>query len=287
MEYQPKDLLPLLKTLSEKYTSKSSTSVSYETAQQLMGAILYCIGENRYDENGEAATLPDATAPIDAEASYERGYSLVVAKIKKAHTLYNCIMTGFDACGCHAYEETMVNGLPEFFKWYDPKFAPRNHIILLDYPVLHPMEDRNGIDLIYGYLQCVELEQLFLSRFPKKYIRNVLLQYHRDYSELLLNAAEIVLRNLLLNLLLETDVPVIKFSAADIDKLQGFVLHQDKELLIDTLYSELNFFIAGQFASNNALRNYLGRAVPDLAVELRNAAENNCMDIMLGGNLYG
>ena len=43
MDYTMEELLPVVGKLTEKYTSLSSTSVTYETAQQLMGAVLYCL----------------------------------------------------------------------------------------------------------------------------------------------------------------------------------------------------------------------------------------------------
>ena len=43
--YEMEELVPIVASLSEKYTSKESTSVSYETARQLMEAVMYCINE--------------------------------------------------------------------------------------------------------------------------------------------------------------------------------------------------------------------------------------------------
>ncbi len=45
MEYQMEELLPLAASLADKYTMGESSSVSYETAQMLMEAVLYCIQE--------------------------------------------------------------------------------------------------------------------------------------------------------------------------------------------------------------------------------------------------
>lgn len=43
MEYPMEELIPILAELTDRFTSKESTSVSYERARQLMEAILYCI----------------------------------------------------------------------------------------------------------------------------------------------------------------------------------------------------------------------------------------------------
>ena len=43
MDYTMEELLPVVGKLTEKYTGFSSTSVTYETARQLMEAVLYCL----------------------------------------------------------------------------------------------------------------------------------------------------------------------------------------------------------------------------------------------------
>ena len=50
MNYDFKELLPIVAELADKYTSKEKTSVSYETARRLMESVLFCI-EQCSDEN--------------------------------------------------------------------------------------------------------------------------------------------------------------------------------------------------------------------------------------------
>ena len=45
MEYHIERLLPIVAELSVRYTSGESCSVSYEAAQALMEAVIYCIRE--------------------------------------------------------------------------------------------------------------------------------------------------------------------------------------------------------------------------------------------------
>ena len=47
MNYEPKELLPIVAELAEKYVGCDSTSISYETAQMLMEGIIYCLEECR------------------------------------------------------------------------------------------------------------------------------------------------------------------------------------------------------------------------------------------------
>ena len=45
MDYGMSELVPIVGKLAEKYTGHEHTSISYEKAEQLMEAVLYCICE--------------------------------------------------------------------------------------------------------------------------------------------------------------------------------------------------------------------------------------------------
>ena len=45
MKYKMEDLVPIVAKLAEGYTSKESTSITYERAQQFMEAVLYSMQE--------------------------------------------------------------------------------------------------------------------------------------------------------------------------------------------------------------------------------------------------
>jgi hypothetical protein len=46
MNYEISELIPIVAELTDLYTSKESTSITYEKANQLMEAVLFCIQEN-------------------------------------------------------------------------------------------------------------------------------------------------------------------------------------------------------------------------------------------------
>lgn len=43
MNHTMEELVPVVSWLAERYTQKDSTSVTYETAEMLMEAVIYCI----------------------------------------------------------------------------------------------------------------------------------------------------------------------------------------------------------------------------------------------------
>lgn len=61
MQYKTEELIPIVAKLAEKYTAKESTSITYEKAQQLMGAVVYCIREYEFTQQQSFAEKPSFT----------------------------------------------------------------------------------------------------------------------------------------------------------------------------------------------------------------------------------
>lgn len=157
MRYNIEELIPIVAKLAQVYTSKESTSISYEKAQQLMEAVIYCIHEGECD-----IFLPVSKTDLAAEKMYEIGVKCVEEKTRETLARYNDLMTHFLSYENQCLYDTVVKGLPEFFRWYDCKYAPQNTILTLDYPILKDVSKLVGIDKIYDYLCCIQFEQKFL-----------------------------------------------------------------------------------------------------------------------------
>lgn len=206
------ELLPIVGKLAERYTAGESTSVTYEKAQQLMEAVLYCIREAEWAEGGagnceskrswqnsgndkERFSLNEIAVDkkkISVQQVYERGLACVENKVKTALALYNEMQTHFDSYGNRCLYDTFVKGMPEFFKWYDVRFAPQDTILMLDYPVRRDLSLYTGIDRIYEYLLCIQEEQEFLSTFPRNHVIDILSGYNSSYEDMIDNICEAV-----------------------------------------------------------------------------------------------
>jgi hypothetical protein len=180
MEYKLEEVLPVTAKLAKKFTSNESSSVSYETANQLMEAALYCIRE--CESKGEDTMLEGRH--IDCMTAYQKGYEIVLEKAEQAKRVYHRMLDHFEDYGCQNYRDTIIKGIPAFFLHYDPVFEPQNHILTLDYPVTNLSETMTGIDLILDYLIKAEYEQEFLQHFSREGIINLLEFTRTDYEEL-------------------------------------------------------------------------------------------------------
>lgn len=280
MDYTMEELLPVVGKLTEKYTSLSSTSVTYETAQQLMGAVLYCLREAEYEAVKTGKNSVATASDTDLWRFYQQGYEVVLEKTARAKKVYDQIIANFRSFGNRCYEDTVIKGMPEFFVHYDARFRPQDHLLTLDYPILRPVGKRKGIDAIYFYLSCVLLEQRFLSKFPEAYGKAVLEHYHGNYEDLVLNVASVIMRNLVIHMMMGKKLSGDTVTADDTERFCSRVKNCEPQKLEEAII-QLMEQLAGGPEGDRALFSYLSCDRKDFAAELRNAAEYGCMDRMI------
>lgn len=193
MRYGIEELIPIVGRLAERLTAFESSSISYGKAEQLLGAVCCCI----HAAEQARANMPVPAEGLSAAQAYEIGAAAIREKARAAAALYNGIMETFQSYGNICLYDTLVKGMPEFFKRYDAEFAPQETILTLDYPVLRDLSAKTGIDRLYAFLECIRLEQGFLAEFPKGTVEEFLSQYGQccgiPAEELVENICEMVL----------------------------------------------------------------------------------------------
>ncbi|MFT4106108.1 MAG: DUF6179 domain-containing protein [Lacrimispora sp.] len=271
------ELLPLVGELAEKYTGRESTSITYEKARQLMGAVLYCIREYEEDlEEKEGLISPGDRA--EARTAYRLGYEKVLEKVKETQALYNHIIGDFNPYGNRCCYDTFAKGLPSFFLYYDPRFAPQDHLLTLDYPVLRPMDSLRGIDAIYVYVKSIGLEQIFLGKFPEEYIFHVLKAYSADHKGLLINPASIVFRNVLGCRMAGKGIHTGPYTGEEVKRLENCIngsTGEELELYLKGLTDELMDL---GYGNDEELGEYLKGDIHDYVFELKQGIKNRCLN---------
>ncbi|MCQ4635371.1 DUF6179 domain-containing protein [Anaerovorax odorimutans] len=268
MSYTLEELFPVLQMLTQKYTLNESTSIRRETAQQLMTAILYCIeayeDEDAYAVRSNLRDLRNA----DAMKAYKRGRDLVYQKTVAAKNLYEGLLKEFDAYGNQTYYDTIVRGFSAFFNYYDIDFAPQDHILTLDYPILRPLPDLSGINAVQSYLASVKLEQRFLSRFPREHVCRVLAHHYPDYDRQVMNLCSPVLRHALCCMLLLKPLRQIPFTPSEHAALAALARGSEANELKARLENLLQLFIQQTGDDAPGLFEYLRADMDDFAVRL-------------------
>lgn len=207
MDYQMEELLPVVSALAQKYAGCESTSVTYEKAQSLMEAVLFCL--NEYD-NSFADSL--VQRHISVREQYEKGAELLAEKVEDIRKTFNEISLQFDDFGVRCLYDTVQKGIPHFLRWYDIKFCPQNTILTLDYPLLADYGSLTGADAVYQYVRAIRTEQIFLGRFDRNYVRQVLERYNPEYRDMIENVCGIVLTNMIGHMMLRKPLNEMGFT---------------------------------------------------------------------------
>lgn len=272
-EYEMEELVPIVSRLAEKYTAFESTSIPYEKAEQLMKAVLYCIHETELFEH-DSIVLAES---LSAQKAYEIGLSYVDKKVKSALSLYHEILPEFISYENRCLYDTFIKGLPEFFKWYDIKFDPQNTILTLDYPILKDLCNYTGIDKIYEFLICINLEQKFLKKFPESYVIDILSKYNNSYKDMIDNICEIVFTVVIGHILAEKSLSEQNFKETDYIKIHKKLLNSNLFHIKNQLKSAAETFLQEYYGNDNKLLEYLVISIDSIVVRLKNAADNGIL----------
>ena len=265
ISYEAEDLVPIVAELAKRYTSGESSSISYEAAGQLMEAVLYCIREY---EKGKAFSLTTGKN-LPARRCYERGLELVEKKVQDALKLYNRMMLYFSSYGNRCLQDTVEKGMPEFFKWYDYRLNPQNTLLTLDYPILMDLSANTGIDRVYGYLLCIQLEQKFLRKIPRDFVIGALSEYDSRYQWMIDNLCEVVLFKVIRYIILDKNLTESDFSAEELSNLQKIVREKSLEELREMLREIVDELVDEYFEKDDTMKTYLYAAIQNISVRMK------------------
>ena len=271
MEYPMEELIPILAELTDRFTSKESTSVTYERARELMEAIMYCIRQCEMQGN-----LVDRKG-LSAREAYQYGYQSLIEKIKNTQDMYNEMILHFCAYGNENYQMTVTRALPGFFRYYNPQFAPQETIITMDYPTICPVTDACGIHAIATYIEYIYYEQIFMGAFPQDYVYQVLTKFQASYRKQYYNICIIILRHVLGHMVIDKKLGQ-ECGEEEYDSLKSIIRENDQQWLEETLANCLTNLITAKYHSNHLLEKYLKEDLKNFTVELHAAAENNCLE---------
>lgn len=214
---------------------------------------------------------------VSAMKAYETGAALVEQKVKASLQIYNEMMKRFSDYENVCLYDTVAKGLPEFFKWYDCWFEPQNTILTLDYPIIIDLSPYTGIDRIYEYILCIQLEQRFLKKYPHQFVMDILEKYTKRHRTMIENLCEIVLMNIYGHILAEKKLDELHFDAEDyqiiLEKVRTKSLDEMKMFLRNTVEKMVREY----YENDEDMTEYLCKAADNIAVRIKNAVENDVL----------
>lgn len=288
--YTMEEMIPIVAELAERYSGYESTSVTYEKANQLMEAVIYCIQEYEASRrNGVCTVEPSMKATlsengnirnilsvknIPAKEAYELGYQLVGEKVRRMKEMYHALLPHFCSYGNTVLKET-VRAIPEFLRWYDIRFEPQNTLLMLDYPLLVDWRPYTGIDAVYEYVKCICIEQKFLRIFPETYVTDVLRAFSEEYEEMFENLCGIVLADAVGHFLLKKPFNCTCATEEDRGRVQAILGMYSEQEAKRTVQELTKHFLDEVCHDNGDIWRYIEKECDNIVVRIRHSSVQN------------
>lgn len=263
-QYSLEEVIPIVSELAWKYTGCDYTSVTYEKAQMLMEAVLYCIHE--YERQESNALL---VKHISAREAYEQGRAIVMGKLRRLQELYNQLIVDFKDYGSVCLRDTIRQGIPAFLDNYDFRFAPQETLLTLDYPILRDDTSISGISRVLSYVQCICLEQKFLKKINEHDIAETLRRYQRDYEHLIENICEIILQDMIGHMILDKPLQEEGLSGEDLAVLKEILAGKTAEQVRAYALKALEQLVARYYDGDRDMLEYLSCGIPDIVIRIQ------------------
>lgn len=266
----------LLEQSIQRYTRGESSSVTVETAKDLLQSIFYILGfqlkQYPYPEDGIAAIRE-----LGLSSLFQNGKAGIKQEIGAAERLLDAVLETRLCTENRAYHETLETGFRRFFAEYDGEFSAHEIPADLDYPVSRDLRDTAGIEWITRYLRSLLLENQFCLQFSPLATHNLLRGYQAAYADLLLNLYEQVLANALGCCLAGGSVRSLEITPADRAHLETMLTGRSAEDLQSILQGAAARLFETLSLEDPALQLYCLETTKSISVRLENALEHNSL----------
>lgn len=207
-------LLGLLSKQIQKFTFGESSSVTEESAANLLKSICFSISMALKSQSN-VIVASELLEHESIEELFNKGNEVIRYYFEDAKSIWIKIKSEGPKINNLAYKDTVFKGIKEFFDWYDNRFSAHEINGSLDYPLSHDEMDLNGIEYIHEYLTHLDMENILCSRYDAHNLDSLMRGYSKYFREDLLNVFELVLSNLLGRRMLGYNLQELDISEED------------------------------------------------------------------------
>lgn len=267
--------LSVLARQTQLYNGLDSSSVRVEEAEGIMESILFTIGIalKEYENPDDAA---QALLSDGAEALFLRGSKKIDRLLKTTKLIHVSLLRRLFVTPNVFYRSTLEDGINGFFKLYRPQFSAQQIHITADYPLLQPVEDLVGIELIREYLERADSENQFCACFNPAAVDALFCGLPIDYRELPVNLCGPVLTAAISCALSGKNFYTLSVTQQDLLFLRDKLIRMPKEEILQ-LFEAVFHKICEALSLPERTKEYLTAALPGITVEVENAVRNNTM----------
>jgi hypothetical protein len=176
----------LLAVRTALYTALDSSSVTVETAQELLASVCFTL-RLYLKHSGQS---PRLLLNADLRELFAQGVKRTEGKLREAGELWQAVCLDAPELESVSMAETLRE-IGGFFGRYDRYFLAHQIPCTIDYQLCRAVpETLQGVEFIGEYLRRIRLEIDFLRRFDRKRVIRLLERSCPDYRELPLNLFE-------------------------------------------------------------------------------------------------
>lgn len=269
-------LMELLAQKAGELTDGSSSSISVETAGELMSSITFVTGVRlkEYERSEHAAEAIRERSLTDL---FQEGLDSVRCKVSRARRVHWRITEGLFESPSVYYRSTVEDGISGFFRLYDPETGAHKLHITVDYPAFRGRPELDGIEFIERYLSYIEAEDSFCRLFRPEDVHSLMCGITPDYPSCPVNIFEPVMMAAVGLVICGRNVRPLELCKEDISRLSK-VFHA-KSLMETSMYIEKAVRLMDRELgmSRSSLR-YAISCVPQMAMSVREAVRNGTLD---------
>lgn len=181
----------LLSKRTQLYTGGESSSVTVETAQELLSSVWFTLDVYLRSAKADMRLLLGESL----DSALEKGQRLLEAKVAQTRARWNAACLSAPKIDNISYRDTL-RSIGGFFDHYDFRYLAHLIPCDIDYQLCHPVpEERLGVEYVEEYLRRIISENTVLGLFKRDNVLSVLDSAYRDYRELLVNLCEPIIIN--------------------------------------------------------------------------------------------
>lgn len=269
-------LTDLLSQKSGEMTNGTSSSISVETAGELMSSITFVTGV-RLKEYECPEHASEAVRDRRIGELFQEGLDSVRCKVSMAQRVHRRITDGLFETPSVYYSSTVEDGINAFFRLYDPEAGAHKLHITVDYPAFKGRPQLDGIEFIERYLSYIEAEDSFCRLFRPEDVHSLMCGITRDYPSCPVNIFEPVIMAAAGLVICGRNVRTLGLCREDICRLSQ-IFHA-KSLMETSIYIEKAVrLLDRELGMSRSSLRYAVSCVPQMAVAVREAVRNDTLD---------
>ena len=269
-------LMELLAQKAGQLTDGTSSSISVETAGELMSSITFVTGV-RLKEYECPEHAAEAIRDCSLTDLFQEGLDSVRCKVSRARRVHRRITEGLFESPSVYYRSTVEDGISGFFRLYDPETGAHKLHITVDYPAFRGRPELDGIEFIERYLSYIEAEDSFCRLFRPEDVHSLMCGITPDYPSCPVNIFEPVMMAAVGLVICGRPVRTLALCMEDVNRLSN--VFREKSLIETSMYIEKAVRLMDRELgmSRSSLR-YAVSCVPQMAMTVREAVRNSTLD---------